>query len=364
TLNWNDLPVEIKYDVVTRLSVQDTATFSKSCREAYILSVPTLYRDVRLSSNKSLQTFLRTVPTTHCRHVRSLSIDMAGASCPTSATTDLSNLLAQCTQVAELDLRVPGLLKPSVIPYFQPLHLLKKLSIKSCLDDDKHPLSERLVVSIAASVPNLTHLILDGICRSAMHAPELVGTSPFVPVVLGDTDVPTHPILGDHLSLPSLLSIPTLLELRIRDSHLGDNHWSTVVPRCKLETLEIGSCCYESPEFNSSCAQRIIDVAGKSVKDLSLSSALSSDVKTRLTLNRLNKLRVTSLLPVEELAETLTALSDSPVEVLSLECHEDDLEEQCLGLSDFLDACDGIEKRPFVSRLRRVSLETVEDVLD
>ena len=46
-----------------------------------------------------------------------------------------------------------------------------------------------MVVSIAASVPNLQELVLDKISRSAVHAPELIGAYPFVPVVSGDEDI-------------------------------------------------------------------------------------------------------------------------------------------------------------------------------
>lgn len=219
------------------------------------------------------------------------------------------------------------------------------------------------MVSIAASVPNLSQLVLDRICRSAVHAPELLGAYPFVPVVKGDEDVPAHSLLGNELSLPSLLQISSLRELRIRDTHLGDERWSTVPPQCQLQTLEIGSCCYESPVFNRRCAERIVEAAGRPVEDLTLSSALPSDVKTT-ALKSLKTLRTTSLLPIEDLAETLEALSDSPVETLCLECHEDDVEEECAALEDFLSGCGDDEKRPFFPRLKRVSLSTVADVLD
>lgn len=230
--------------------------------------------------------------------------------------------------------------------------------------DRTHHRSERLVVSIAASIPNLSHLVLDRICRSVIHAPELLGAYPFIPVVAGNDDVPAHPLLGNELSLPSLLQISTLQELRIRDTHLGDSRWSTVSAQCQLHTLEIGSCCYESPEFNRTCAERIIEAAGRSIENLTLSSALPSDVKTNLTLTSLKTLRTTSLLPIENLAETLGALCDSPVETLLLECHEDDVEEQCIALEDFLISYRGDEKRPSLPRLKRVSLSTVTDILD
>lgn len=41
---WNDLPAEMKFAVVEHLDVLDAAHFSKSNREAYELSIPTLYR--------------------------------------------------------------------------------------------------------------------------------------------------------------------------------------------------------------------------------------------------------------------------------------------------------------------------------
>lgn len=196
-----------------------------------------------------------------------------------------------------------------------------------------------------------------------------MGAYPYAPVVIGDEDVPEHPKLGDQLSLPSLMLIPTLRELRIRNTHLGDRRWSVVTPLCKLDTLEVGSCSYESPAFNRACAERIVDAAGRSVQDLSLSAALSSDACARLALSHLTKLRVTSLLPLEDLAQTLTALSDSPVETLELECHEDDVEDQCVELSDFLASCQNTtigsgDRRPIFPRLRRVSLESVEDISD
>ena len=44
TPTWNALPAEMKYAVVAHLAANDTAAFSNSCREAYALSIPRLYR--------------------------------------------------------------------------------------------------------------------------------------------------------------------------------------------------------------------------------------------------------------------------------------------------------------------------------
>ena len=49
------------------------------------------------------------------------------------------------------------------------------------------------------SLPYVTVTSLSRITRSAQHALELLNTSPFVLVVLGDNAVPPHPILGTEL---------------------------------------------------------------------------------------------------------------------------------------------------------------------
>ena len=224
--------------------------------------------------------------------------------------------------------------------------------------------SERLIVSIAATIPHLTHLILDRICRSALHAPELVGAYPFIPVLVGDESIPAHPTLGNSLYLPSLLSIPSLCELRIRDTHLGDERWATVPVRCRLDVLEIGSCCYESPDFNRICAARIIDAVGHSVAELSLSSSLSSNLTKACRLKHLRKLDISSLLPLEHLVETLSTLSTSPISTLSLSCHEDDLTEEYVALEEFLSLCVEHKDDDFYSALTTISLRTVADAFE
>jgi hypothetical protein len=224
--------------------------------------------------------------------------------------------------------------------------------------------SERLVVSIAATIPHLTHLVLDRICRSALHAPELVGAYPFIPVLVGDEDIPTHSILGNSLYLPSLLQISSLQELRIRDTHLGDERWGTTPVSCHLDILEIGSCCYESPDFNRICAERIIDAAGRSVTELLLSSPLSKDLTRVCRLKQLRKLHISSLLPLEHLVETLTTLSTSPITALSLSCHEDDLAEEYVALEEFLSLCVEHRDDRFFSDLTSISLRTVADAFE
>lgn len=51
------------------------------------------------------------------------------------------------------------------------------------------------------------------------------------------------------------------------------------------------------------------------------------------------------------------------METLALECHEDDVEDQCFALEDFITGSNEDNRRPFYARLRSVSLSTVQDVL-
>ncbi|KIP09898.1 hypothetical protein PHLGIDRAFT_125894 [Phlebiopsis gigantea 11061_1 CR5-6] len=360
---WDDLPAEMKYTVVEHLDGSDIPQFSKLNREAYSLSIPSLYRVVNLRGSKALRSFLDLVPGAHCRHVRTLSVDLSMDSLysPLRATTALSDLLSRCTRLEELSLSIPGSLKPSIIPCFPRLRALRKLCISNCGRDENAPLSERLVVSIAASTPHLSQLILDRVCRSALHAPELVGAYPFVPVLTGDDDIPPHPLLGDALCLPSLLRLPTLRELRIRDTHLGDTRWGSTPVACALDVLELGSCCYESPEFNRACADRIVAAAGHAVRELHLGAPLACDHR----LAHLRALHLSPLLPVEHLVETLAVLARSPIDTLSLACHEDDLAEEYVALDEFLGLCAAhAEDDDFFSHLETLALRTVSDLYE
>ncbi|PSR76198.1 hypothetical protein PHLCEN_2v8621 [Hermanssonia centrifuga] len=195
-----------------------------------------------------------------------------------------------------------------------------------------------------------------------MHAPELLGSYPFIPVVAGDDDLPAHPLLGFDLSLPSLLRIPTLRVLRMRETHMGDQRWCNTPALCKLDVLEVGSSCYESPDSNRVFAERILQNIGNSVKELSLSSSLASALSpVGGALPSLRQLRITKLFPLEYLAETLSALSHSPIELLSIECHEDDIEDMCYALEDFLNLCAEHRREPIYCHLKHISLQPVAE---
>ncbi|KAF7800363.1 hypothetical protein EIP86_011613 [Pleurotus ostreatoroseus] len=360
TLNWNVLPAEMKYSVVELLNAKDTAAFAKASREAYHMSVPTMFADIKLNTFDALRSFVLNVPAAHCRYVRTLQVELStpGLSA-TQISGHLHELLSRCVRVEELSLKLAGSLKPTVIPCFERLHYLTKLSITNVAQEETSPLSERLAVSIAASIPNLADLTLDRITRSAIHAPELLGAYPFIPIVLGDDDVPAHRYLGSRLSLPSLLQIPSLRALRVRDTHLGDPEWSRATPRCRLDTLELGSSCYESADHNRTYAECILAHTGRSLQHLTLGSPVI-DVPT---LKHLRTLRVASVFPLEHLYDTLCALAAAPVADLAIECHEDDAEDMCDVLEDFLSQCVERHGEGFFTRLLDVSLCTLSDEL-
>ena len=116
--------------------------------------------------------------------------------------------------------------------------------------------SERLVVSIALAVPQLQELTLDRITRPQIHAPDLFGVP--IPTDIGDGDIEDHPVVGSAWSIPSLLQIPTLQQLRIRDTHLGDRRWENATCLAPLSVLNLGSCCHVSPDVGRAHVEVIV----------------------------------------------------------------------------------------------------------
>jgi len=371
--SWTQFPMELKYAVVELLDVQDAQQFSQTSKEAYALCVPALFKNVNLRNREALRTFLTNVPKSYGRHTKTLAVCTAAANEEVIASNDpitepLGELLGRCSSLDRLDLKLANSIRPSIIPVFAELEALRELAISNCGDENLNLLSERLVVSIAASLPKLSRLTLDRIARSAMHAPELVGCSSFVPVCTGDEDVPAHPTFGSDLSLPALLRLPALRYLRIRDTHLGDAAWSTTPILSPIEVLDLGTCYFESPEFNRLCTERIIGNIGNSVDEFSVNTPLKTDTydftkPVGTPLKRLRKVHLTPLLPVDDVLSTLTTLSGSPVEQLSVSCHEDDMEDMCDALKDFL-ALRGERPDELYPRLKEISVQTVGDDLE
>ncbi|KAJ7721956.1 hypothetical protein DFH07DRAFT_760218 [Mycena maculata] len=339
---WHTLPTEMKLAVVDNLDVSDAKVFSTVDQRTYAVCVPVLFRDIKLSSHSDLDRFLENVPRAYCRHIEHLDLGTEGGK--RAHAEALISLLLASPRISQLVLRLQGSLDKSVISCFAFLANLRHLTIRNCAEEVALPLSERLVVSIAASVPELQYLSLERISRSTLHAPELVGKYPFVPLVRGDEDIPDHPVLGSELSLPSLLSIQSLRQLTIRDTHLGDPRWSSAPVACRLEVLDLGNCAHEADAPNRLAIERIMSAVGPSLSSFSLATALSARspadegifAKPSTPLPRLRRLHISPFFPVDEVVDTMAALAGSPIEALSVQCFADDVADACGALEAFL----------------------------
>lgn len=201
--------------------------------------------------------------------------------------------------------------------------------------------SERLVVAIALSVPQLEDLTLDRVARSSMHAPDLVGSYPYIPIVSGDEDIADHAMVGSSLCLPSILHIPTLRKLCIRDTHLADPLWETAVCTSPLVHLDLGSCYHGSPETSQIAVERIINNIGEhcNIDQLAVNTKLENTryKDSDTPLKSLRHLRLTAFFPIDDIVDTLVTLAGSPIETLCIQCYEDDITDVCSSIQEFLD---------------------------
>lgn len=197
-----------------------------------------------------------------------------------------------------------------------------------------------MVVAIALSVPKLEDLTLDRVARSSMHAPDLVGSYPYVPIVSGDEDIADHSVVGSALCLPSILHISTLRKLCIRDTNLADPLWETAVCTSPLVNLDLGSCYHGTPETSQVAVERIINNIGKHclIDQLAVNTKLEhSHYKDSDTpLNILQHLRLTAFFPIDSIVDTLSTLAGSPIETLCIQCYEDDITDVCSSIEQFL----------------------------
>ena len=221
--------------------------------------------------------------------------------------------------------------------------------------------SERLVVSIALAIPQLQELTLDRIARSKVHAPDLFGT--LIPTVIGDNDIEDHPVIGSALSLPSLLQIPTLQRLRIRDTHLGDRRWENATCLAPLSVLDLGSCCHVSPEVGRTHVEVIVKNVAKAspVDRLAIATGLEQTEFQHSTtpLKSLRHLELTSFFPIDGIVDTLSTLSGSPIETVAVQCFNDDIEDLCESLETFLN--EKVERGPdhFHQQLKQLFITLV-----
>lgn len=178
--------------------------------------------------------------------------------------------------------------------------------------------SERLVVALAASLPSLAHLTLSRITRSAIHVDPC--DVPFnVPIVTNDFDVPPHPILGSDLALPSLLRLPSLRSLEIRDTWLGcdSNIDVQLPPSSSLEKLVLTGSMYDTQLEAQGCLGWLR--ACPSLRSLELGTALASLSEPSSTLPRVLDVHINAsrILP-DDLLSTLDALQSCNVESISI----------------------------------------------
>ncbi|KAJ2936822.1 hypothetical protein H1R20_g275, partial [Candolleomyces eurysporus] len=360
---WHTLPTEMKLLIVGSLGKDDLESFSRVDQRTYQACVPAKFRVVKLSTLQALERFLDSVPREYFTHIEEL--DLATVDEPNAPYTPTSraradpiiSLLAATPRLSKLSLKIEGSMDKSIVAPFPYLRNLRDLNISNCGDESLSPLSERLVVSIAASLQNLEVLSLDNISRSQYHAIDLEG-NPDIPVVVGDVDIPDHPLLGSELALPSLLRIPTLRKLTLRDTHLGDERWTTTPVACRLEVLDLGSYVRADEDFNSMCTQRIMAAVGPSVAEFSLATAVSDNLFAKPTdtpLHRLRKLHISPFFPVDSVVDTVSNLAGSPIEMLSMQCFEEDVVDVCSALEGFLSV--RVERGPhFFDKLKRIDV--------
>lgn len=125
--------------------------------------------------------------------------------------------------------------------------------------------SERIAVLLAASLPSLTHLTLSHITRSALHVATC--TLPGVPLVLNDYDVPSHPVLGDELCIPSLLKLPNLKSLDLKDVWIDcDENIDVQETRGELEHVSLSGSMYRDVELESKACLAWLRACGPSLR--------------------------------------------------------------------------------------------------
>jgi len=171
----------------------------------------------------------------------------------------------------------------------------------------------------------------------------------------------------------------SLKRLSIKDTHLGDPEWerSSLMEeeeeeqaQCELECLELGGHCLESEYENGMAVMKILNVTGKSVKGLSLATALpppppsptlppsptssifsfasswdseipstapaTPTILAQESGQNISKLHIGPYVSLESLSDTLSHFSSSPIESVSISCFNSDLEDVSKNVEDFL----------------------------
>lgn len=254
-MTWNHLPAELHLAVARFLPPQDTSALSRTSRTSYNLLVPQIFSDVTIASRSALRSFAMHVPARYGALIRRLSVCTKPGERPlvqqVDYTEDLATILATCSCLRSLSLSLAGSLDASTItPVFATLTTVQNFEIGCWGQEETAPVSERIAVSLAASLSSLTHLTLSRITRSALHVDNC--SPPGVPLVLNDHDVPSHPILGEELCIPSLLKLPTLKSLDLRDVWIDcDENMCSQGKLAQLERVSLSGSMYRDGEVES-----------------------------------------------------------------------------------------------------------------
>lgn len=381
--NWHSLPTELLIDIVNRLPSSAVRTLAVTCRSSHSLCLPAIFANVILPSVESLQAFALHVPRQYGRYILSLSVCSEQKGTPLehfSPTDALVTILSTASRLQSLALSLASPLDPpKIIPAFSHLENVHTLDVRNCGLEEDTPLSERLVVSLAASLPSLTHLRLSRISRSAACV-DLCDVPYNVPVAMHDFDVPPHSRLGTNLALPSLLTIPTLRVLEIRDTWLGCDSKLDIdsdESRPRIEKLLLTGNMYTSdnPALDNDAYTAWVRACGPSFNTLALGTALApkadvvpsspslaSHLEREISwdngeaeLPRISHLHIdASLVTVDTLSSTMEVLSNCGItrvtisygdDTSSLETldEEDDFTRQC-ALDDLEEWKDAIEE--------------------
>ncbi|KAG9311774.1 hypothetical protein JVU11DRAFT_8019 [Chiua virens] len=314
-MSWHILPAELHLAIVHILPQNDTRALSLTSWSAHDICLPAIFANVILPDSVSLLAFARHVPPRYGPYVRSLAISTKG---PDDLSDPILAILTTCTRLSVLSLSLASPITPEkLVPAFASLRHVHTFQIGSSTTEDVSPVSERLVVALAASLPSLSHLTLNRITRSAIHIDPC--DIPFnVPVVTNDFDVPPHPRFGSHLSLPNLLRIPSLRSLEILDTWLGCDSKIDARASSSLQNLVLTGSMYSSESQSESLACSTWLHACPSLHSFHLGSALAPlphpSSPPRVSHVHINASRI----PVDDLSSTLDALASCHVQSISI----------------------------------------------